>query len=201
VHEFVILQAARMKGRLSAEAAAASAGIETADATAELDRLRDAGLVKGEGSVRLTPEGRERLANLVSEERAGVDAAALTSLYEEFDSHNTGLKEIVSSWQMRGGGPNDHSDQDYDQSVLDRLVRLDQEFQPLVARIGEVAPRLQQYAVRFTHAIDQVRGGDTTFVARPITDSYHTVWFEFHEELIGLLGLSREEEAAAGRAV
>jgi hypothetical protein len=27
------------------------------------------------------------------------------------------------------------------------------------------------------------------------------VWFEFHEELIGLLGRTRAEEAAAGRAV
>ncbi len=31
-------------------------------------------------------------------------------------------------------------------------------------------------------------------------DSYHTVWFELHEELIALSGLTREDEAAAGRA-
>jgi pyruvate,orthophosphate dikinase len=31
-------------------------------------------------------------------------------------------------------------------------------------------------------------------------DSYHTVWFELHEDLIGLAGLSRADEAAAGRA-
>jgi hypothetical protein len=31
-------------------------------------------------------------------------------------------------------------------------------------------------------------------------DSYHTVWFELHEELIAARGLSREEEAKAGHA-
>jgi hypothetical protein len=31
-------------------------------------------------------------------------------------------------------------------------------------------------------------------------DSFHTVWFELHEDLIGLLGRTRAEEAAAGRA-
>jgi hypothetical protein len=35
---------------------------------------------------------------------------------------------------------------------------------------------------------------------KPLIDSYHTVWFELHEELISLAGLSREAEAASGRA-
>jgi len=48
--------------------------------------------------------------------------------------------------------------------------------------------RLQQ-----AHRIEV--NGEATYVARPILDSYHTVWFEYHEELIGLLGLSRAEEA------
>jgi pyruvate,orthophosphate dikinase len=66
----------------------------------------------------------------------------------------------------------------------------------MVAAAGRLAP----YPGRFAHAIEQVKAGDHTFIARPITDSYHTVWFELHEDLIGLLGLSRHEEAASGRA-
>lgn len=102
---------------------------------------------------------------------------------------------------MRGDELNDHGDAEYDQGIIERLVELDRGFQPLVDRIAAVAPRLAGYSARFTNAIQQLRNGDTSFVARPIADSYHTVWFEFHEELIGLLELSREEEAAAGRAV
>jgi pyruvate,orthophosphate dikinase len=200
-HEFAVLQAARLKGRLSSEAAAAACGIDVNAAADLLSSLRDAGLFKGEASVRLTPQGRERLAGLVSAERDGTDTAALTGLYEEFDEHNTELKDTISAWQLRNGEPNDHSDEAYDQSVIDRLAALDAAFQPLVARIVEVAPRLKPYPQRFAAALSHINSGDTSYVARPVTDSYHTVWFEFHEELIGLLGLNREQEAAAGRAV
>ena len=62
-------------------------------------------------------------------------------------------------------------------------------------------PRLAPYQARFDHAVEQLRTGDTSYVARPIMDSYHTVWFELHEELIGLLGRDRTAEALAGRAV
>lgn len=200
-HELAILQAARLKGRLTPDLAAASAGVDTAVANEEFNALRDAGLVKGEPSIRLTPEGRTRLAELVAAERSGIDQALLTTLYAEFDDHNTRLKQIITDWQMKGGTPNDHSDAEYDNGVIGRLVELDAGFAPLVDRIATVAPRLSTYGSRFGNAIAQLKSGDTSFVARPIADSYHTVWFEFHEELIGLLGLSREEEAAAGRAV
>lgn len=200
-HELAILQAARLKGRLTSDLAATSCGIDEGAAADLLSTLRDAGFVKGEPSVRLTPEGRERLAELVASERAGVDHAALTQLYEEFDRYNTAFKQVVKDWQLKGETPNDHTDTDYDRSVLDRLAELDVDFQPLVGRVAAVAPRLSNYPRRFSKALENIQAGDISYVARPIADSYHTVWFEFHEELIGLLGLSREEEAAAGRAV
>ncbi len=196
-----ILQAARLKGRLSMEAAATSADVSVDEATAEVDRLRELGLLKGDASVRATPEGKAHVAELVAAERQTTDREALADAYEEFDAHNTQLKEIISAWQLRDGSQNDHSDAEYDADVLARLDELHAGFLPLVERIITLAPRLSPYARRFSHALERVNAGDHTYVARPITDSYHTVWFEFHEELIGLLGLSREEEAAAGRAV
>jgi pyruvate,orthophosphate dikinase len=36
-------------------------------------------------------------------------------------------------------------------------------------------------------------------LSAPLKDSYHTVWFEMHEELILLCGRNRADEAAAGR--
>ncbi len=196
-----ILQAARLKGRLSVDAAATSAAVSPDEAGVEIERLREQGYLKGESSVRATPEGKAHVARLVATERESVDQAALADAYEEFDSHNSALKQVVSDWQLRDGAPNDHTDADYDGAVLARLGELHAQFRPLVERIADLAPRLAPYVARFDHALEQINAGDHTYVARPIMDSYHTVWFEFHEELIGLLGLSREEEAAAGRAV
>ncbi|GAA1653312.1 hypothetical protein [Georgenia ruanii] len=196
-----ILMAARLKGRLTAEAGATSAAVTVSEAATEVDRLRGLGFVKGEATVRATPEGRARLAELVEAERLVTDQDALAAAYEEFDEHNTRLKDVVSAWQVRDGAPNDHTDAEHDAQVLAQLDGLHQRFRPLIVRISSIAPRLEPYVGRFDFALEQVKAGDHSYIARPITDSYHTVWFELHEELMGLLGLRREEEAAAGRAV
>jgi hypothetical protein len=49
-------------------------------------------------------------------------------------------------------------------------------------------------------ALDRVRAGETAWLTRPLIDSYHTVWFELHEELILAVGLTREEAARSGNA-
>ena len=50
-------------------------------------------------------------------------------------------------------------------------------------------------------ALGKIRAGDLRYVAAPDLESYHSVWFELHQDLIGLLGTTRAREAAAGRAV
>ncbi|MDT7588359.1 MAG: hypothetical protein QOE32_5909 [Pseudonocardiales bacterium] len=201
--ELLLLQAVRLKGRISVEAASVCAAIGVDEARTGLDALIGAGNAKAAGtSVRITPEGRERLAELLVQERAGVDEAALEAAYHEFDDHNSALKSVVTAWQLKDADtPNDHTDAAYDQGVIDRLVALHGNFSPLLERIIGQASRLAPYAGRFDNAVRQLRAGDHSFVARPIADSYHTVWFELHEELIGLLGRTRADEAAAGRAL
>jgi hypothetical protein len=164
---------------------------------------RRAGAVgRAHGGYRITPEGKERLATLLAEERSTVEQAALTEAYHQFDDHNNDLKSIMVAWQLKDADvPNDHTDAGYDAAVVERLAALDEQFTPLLERMVALAPRLAPYRTRFHTAIEKARSGDHSFVARPIADSYHTVWFELHEELIGLLGRNRAEEAAAGRAV
>jgi pyruvate,orthophosphate dikinase len=45
-----------------------------------------------------------------------------------------------------------------------------------------------------------VAAGEHRYIASPTVDSYHSVWFELHEELILLAGRNRADEVAAGRA-
>jgi hypothetical protein len=201
--ELSVLQAMRLKGRLAVEAAAACVGDPPDQVQPQLHTLVKAGLAKQAGTaVRITPEGRERLTALLEAERATVDQAQLTEAYHAFDEHNNEMKAIMHAWQLRDDGtPNDHTDQAYDAAIVGRLVALHEGFEPLLQRVVTLAPRLSPYLTRFSGALEQVQAGDHSFIARPIADSYHTVWFEFHEELIGLLGRTRVEEAAAGRAV
>jgi pyruvate,orthophosphate dikinase len=193
----------RLKGRLTPEAAAAATGVGEAEAETALQELVTGELAsQAKAAFRITPAGKERLAALLDAERATIDKAALEEAYEDFDEVNSALKEIVTAWQLKDPEtPNDHTDAAYDEGVIARLADLHARFGSLLNRIVDTATRLTPYRTRFDHAIEKVQAGEHSFVARPIADSYHTVWFELHEELIGLLGRTRAEEAAAGRAV
>lgn len=196
------LMTIRLKGRMTAEAVAQTTGAPIDEATNSLERGVEAGALLGaNGRYKITPAGRELLARLVDEERSTIDAARLGSLYETFDEHNTALKQIVTDWQLRPDGSlNDHDDTAYDAVIVDRLLALDRAIQPWLDDLRVVAPRLARYAVRLSSAAEAVGAGDLTYVARPVADSYHTVWFELHEELMALTGRDRVAEATAGRA-
>ena len=70
----------------------------------------------------------------------------------------------------------------------------------IVADAAAHVPRLSTYGTKLAGAWARVKAGDVAWLTRPIADSYHTVWFELHEELIGVAGLTRQEEARAGHA-
>jgi hypothetical protein len=200
--EIRVLQALRLKGRALPDDVAAAAGISPDELTPIIEQhTADGNAEEARGRLKLTKPGREVLNGLLDEERKGVDQEALKSAYHEFDEHNSTFKKLVTDWQLKDGDtPNDHTDADYDGAIVVRLGELHEGFTPLLERIVTIAPRLEPYPTRFAGALEKVQAGDHGFLAKPLVDSYHTVWFELHEDLIGLAGLSRADEAAAGRA-
>jgi pyruvate,orthophosphate dikinase len=149
--------------------------------------------------LQLTPTGRRWVAARLAEERRQLDLPALDAVYRAFAPLDRALKQIVTDWQMRsiaGGKPvaNDHRDAAYDAAVLARLAALDQARSPVLARAVVVLPRLAHYAARLTRAGQAITAGDVAMIASPWRDSYHSVWFELHEELMGLVGRERRTE-------
>jgi pyruvate,orthophosphate dikinase len=140
----------------------------------------------------LTDAGKIRARMDLDAARAawpGADAAL-----GEFIGFDRQVKDLVTSWQMRGETFNDHSDAAYDAAVLGRLAGLHEQIR------AWLPARFKGYAARFDRAAAAVAAGDTKFVASPRVDSYHSAWFELHEELILLAGRTRADEVAAGRA-
>ena len=201
IDELTVLRLVAIKGRVSADVVAGSLGADPAAVQAALDGFDERELVKTTPmGYRITPAGRTRCSDLVDAEHRAADQSAVATIYANFCDHNTELKAVITDWQMRGPDqPNDHSDADYDRAVLGRLLALHQEVLPLLDQIEDVAPRLSHYKPRLQRAADAVAAGDHTYVSRPTLDSYHTVWFELHEDLMGLAGLTRAGEAEAGR--
>ncbi|WP_102143220.1 MarR family transcriptional regulator [Mycobacterium hubeiense] len=197
--ELQVLQGVRLKGRIAdTDALAQTIGEDPAAMTRVVDSLTESGLLLAGKSLRLTEAGRERLRELLAAERAGIDQDALASAYDDFRSVNAAFKELVSDWQLKDGSPNTHDDADYDVAVLARLDRVHEQVMPVITTAATQLPRLAAYADKLRAALDKVHSGDTAWLTRPIIDSYHTVWFELHEELIGAAGLTREDEARAG---
>jgi pyruvate,orthophosphate dikinase len=168
-----------------------------------VDRLTEEGLLgRAAGSLLLTDAGTARAEELARADREGWGGAAAG--LDEFLPLDQRMKTTVTAWQMRDVDGeqvlNDHSDEAYDASVLASLAQLHEETAAWLGSLGSAVARFPQYLARFERAMAAVRGGDSRFVASPRVDSYHSVWFELHEDLIRLAGRTREDEVAAGRA-
>jgi hypothetical protein len=198
--ELKVLQAVRLKGRVSPADLAATIAADAADVDAIVAELTEAGLLVAGKALRISPEGRQRLTELLVQERSGVDEGAVAEAYDGFRSTNADFKALVADWQLKDGEPNAHEDADYDAAVLARLDGVHEQVMPIIAAAAVHLPRLGSYADKLAAALGKVRAGDTIWFTRPLIDSYHTVWFELHEELIVAAGLTREDEAKAGHA-
>ena len=110
---------------------------------------------------------------------------------------NRELKQLITDWQtVEIGGsrvPNDHSNKDYDARIIDRLSALHERFEPVLKSLVACAPRLAVYQRKLEEALAKVEDGDIAWVSDARTESYHTVWFELHEDLLRLLGRVRDE--------
>jgi pyruvate, orthophosphate dikinase len=194
-----------IKASVTPDALAAALMSSTTQVQPVLHRLVADGLAERAGGMfRLTGKGRLRARELMSgeQERWGHDRA-LAAL-DGFAALDGRMKQTVTAWQLKDLGstqmPNDHSDAEYDEDVLAQLAALHDATASWLSSLDPAPQRLHAYCRRLERALRHARGGDERFVASPRVDSYHSVWFELHEDLIRLAGRSRAEETAAGRA-
>lgn len=183
--ELKVLQAVRLKGEVNAADLAATVDEDPATVAQAIASSTEAGLLLPAGrNLKLSPDGRSRLEWLLKEERGGIDRPSMATAYEEFRSANADFKIVVSDWTLKDGEPNTHEDADYDAEVLARLGQVHARVLKVVSTAAEQIPRLTGYADKLDAALAKIRAGDTAWVTEPVVDSYHTVWFELHEELL-----------------
>lgn len=188
-----VLQGIRLKGRVSRADLAATLGEDPGELVDDLIR---SGLLVDGSMLRISPDGRVRLDELLTAERSTVDQAAMSAAYNDFRDVNAEFKTLVTDWQVRDGQPNTHDDAHYDAAVLARLDDVHRRVKPIVGVAAAQLPRLGRYSTKLQTALDKVNAGDTLWLSRPLIDSYHTVWFELHEELIVAAGRTRETDDA-----
>lgn len=200
----LVLHGLRLKGVAPADAVADAVGLGRADVESHLEALAADGLVSHRdgrfAGWTLTPAGRSTHERLLARE-ADVNAAwpGLEGAYGRFRELNPGVLDVCSRWQVRQVGGrsvrNDHSDRRYDESVVDDLTAIHHDARPVCDRLAGTLDRYRPYGPRLAHAVERVRAGDTDYFAKPLIPSYHTVWFELHEDLLATLGIDRAAEA------
>jgi hypothetical protein len=198
IDEFTALHGLVLKKAGQAEEVAEVLGASVDEVTPALDAaVAEKRAMAGRGKYMVTPAGRafldEQYPVLFAELRAdpGADAA-----YAAFEKVNRELLALMTRWQtVTVGGeavPNDHTDADYDARILDELAKLDEEAGPVLDVLVGLVPRLGVHRRRLSEALDRASAGETDYVSGVRVASYHTVWFELHEDLLRLLGRTRE---------
>ena len=146
----------------------------------------------------LTGHGRAEGERRLAQELDVTGARARTDvLYRRFLVLNPEVLRVASAWQVRTVGgvdvPNDHADEDHDAAVIAELELLHRRAEGLLAELESPLPRLAGYRPRLSLALARVRSGEGDWFVRPGVDSYHTVWFELHENLLATLWRRRND--------
>ena len=198
-------RALALKGMGDAEAIAAVLGASAEDVTPLLNLLVEADDAQPmpNDRVRPTPALVQKV-NTLYRAAANRVQSDIEPYMEPFHHVNDSFKALVADWQLRMidgvQTPNDHTDAGYDAAVVARLrSEIHDEVETLIGEVAKAEPRLARYFERLESSLQAVEAGDSDMFAHPFKDSYHTVWFELHEELIRLSGRNRADEAAAGR--
>ena len=105
----------------------------------------------------------------------------LTSLYTAFLLFNDDFKGLCTDWQVG----------EHDPTCIDRLSALHDSMRPVLDGLGDLLERMSRYPRRFDAALERLQAGDVDAFTKPMTDSYHDMWMELHEDLLATLGRSR----------
>jgi len=198
----MVLHALRLKGFAGADDVAELAELEVAEVTTHLEQLKANELVLyREGRLTgwaLTPAGREEQeAGLQAELTACGARDRVFDAYKRFLDLNTELLGICTAWQMKDEATiNDHADPAYDRNVIADLDALHTKVEPIIVDLETTMARYCGYRPRLEAALEKLHSGDNDWFTKPLIDSYHTVWFQLHEDLLNTLGIERSQEGA-----
>jgi DNA-binding MarR family transcriptional regulator len=188
-----LLHALRIKGRATQSELAGLLGADTPTVEARLRTLEGDGLVVERATGRrpgwmLSPTGRGRHEEQLQKSVTADEQERLGAEYVGFLRANQRVKSACTTWQT----VDDHGERF---AILEELHDVHESVSPVLTRSGEIVPRFRRYAERLADALQQAQA-DPRFVVSPLVESYHTVWFECHEDYLVTLGRSRSDEGS-----
>ena len=195
----LVMHGLAIKKHASPDDVASILGLDCEDVRETLTKLVTAKrAVEIKGRYMLAPAARMLLdadySRYYEAERAN---PSFQSGYAGFERLNGILKQLITDWQtvpVRGERvPNDHSDKDHDSKIIDRLGDLHERVEPVINQLASALPRMAIYGEKLAAALEKSEDGAIAWVSDARIESYHTVWFELHEDLLRLMRRERTE--------
>ena len=185
-NDFLLMNALWLRKMADQPTLEANAGLSKADTELSLGSVVGAGYVRDlAGHFVLTDDGRQ--AVLAHYERSYGELQhdpAVVAWYERFETYNSRFLKLVSAWQTESD--------DSRERVYTRLLRIVERHIDALADGTMRIARYEHYARRFQLSLDRIDAGQTEYVTGPMLDSLHNIWFEFHEDILAVLGRPRE---------
>jgi hypothetical protein len=184
---FQLLNAIYLRKMAGAEHVAAVTGFSQPEVARLLGEEAEAGLLvavadnylmQAEGVGKVLAFYRETYAPL---RQPGSDVMLW---YERFESSlNLQFIKAVTEWQTTEG----------DGRAAGRMMRI---VERMLRALGELTTRIaryQGYVRRFERSMMLTDQGQLDYVCNPTLDSMHNIWFEFHEDILAVVGRPRDQ--------
>jgi len=149
--------------------------LEEAEGLELILKLPDGAMLLTDGTRQVVGYYMQRYADLRTQ-------AQMMQWYENFETLNSRFIATVTDWQKSDG------DERLERKLLQCAERLAKDIGQLVPAIG----RYVGYVRRFERSMDLVDQGKRDYVCKPTIDSVHNIWFEFHEDILAVLGRPRD---------
>lgn len=183
-NDFAILNAIYLKKMASTQAIAEVVGLPAELVGDRLEAAAEAGwtLPMPDGVMLLEGGTDQVLATYREAYAPARSQPEVLRWYERFETINSRFIGQVSDWQKSEG------DERSERRLLQTAERLVAELEDLLPWV----PRYAQYQRRFQRSMDRVDQGHRDFVCKPTLDSVHNIWFEFHEDILAVIGRPRD---------
>jgi hypothetical protein len=184
-HAFLALNALYLKKMASAGDLAEMSDLPADQVRAMVSGFLERGWLLDMGSeLLIQPEGMAQVQGYYRETYSDLSQREeMLRWYARFEAINSQFIKLVTDWQQAGGDPR----------VEERVIATVGRLVKLIGEIAQLVPRYAGYIRRFERSVTTVDQGNPDFVCTPTVDSLHNIWFEFHEDILMILGKERTE--------
>jgi phosphohistidine swiveling domain-containing protein len=165
-------------------------GFGEGDVQDTLASLSATGLIENGPVIAPTNAGIDALEDWYHADRSALEDPQREQVIERFRPLDVELKRVASAWQDAASA----EDWNRRMEVIEALTTLHGRTVEFVNSYAVSVPRWKDYMDRLGRAYARVLDGDTGYVVGVRVDSYHTIWSQFHEDLLRLVERERDPE-------